>query len=58
MSDVVAASDVGGTFTDIVLRRGGERWIAKTPTTPDPTDGVLTGLAKACQAAGLAFGKA
>ncbi len=54
--DVVAAIDVGGTFTDIVLRRSGERWIAKTPTTPDPTDGVLTGLAKACEAAGLAQG--
>ncbi|HZO79182.1 MAG TPA: hydantoinase/oxoprolinase family protein [Solirubrobacteraceae bacterium] len=45
----IAAVDVGGTFTDVcVFERGsGELWVAKVPTTPDPIDGVLAGLAEA-----------
>jgi N-methylhydantoinase A len=44
------AVDVGGTFTDIVVLdpETGETRYAKTPTTPRvPSEGVLTGIAKA-----------
>ena len=36
------AADIGGTFTDVALERGGERWTAKVLTTPHaPEQGVL-----------------
>lgn len=39
--------DVGGTFTDIVLRdAGGGLFTTKTPSTKDQSDGVLAGIAK------------
>ncbi len=39
------SADVGGTFTDIVVERGGARWTAKVLTTPAaPEEGVLTGI--------------
>jgi N-methylhydantoinase A len=39
------AADVGGTFTDIVVERGGQRWTTKVLTTPSaPEEGVLTGI--------------
>ena len=48
------SADVGGTFTDIVLERGVERWTAKVLTTPSaPEQGVLTGIATALSSAGL-----
>lgn len=48
------SADVGGTFTDIVLERGGERWTAKVLTTPAaPEQGVLTGIGAALASAGL-----
>lgn len=51
--DARLSADVGGTFTDIVLERGGERWTAKVLTTPAaPEEGVLTGIGTALAAAG------
>ena len=39
------AIDIGGTFTDVVLQRGTERFTTKVLTTHvDPTDGTLTGV--------------
>jgi N-methylhydantoinase A len=47
--------DVGGTFTDCVLRRpDGSLVLEKAPTTPkDQSDGVLTGLAQLAAVEGL-----
>ena len=39
------AVDIGGTFTDVVLDTGAERFATKVPTThADPADAVLEGL--------------
>ena len=47
-NQVRVAVDVGGTFTDVfVLDGDGRTHIAKTPSTPDPMDGVLKGVAAA-----------
>ena len=49
--------DVGGTFTDLLLidEDSGARHIAKVPSTPaDLSAGVLQGLEKVCQQAGIA----
>ena len=49
--------DVGGTFTDLFLVDDGDhrQWRVKTPSTPsDPSQGVLTGVARICEAAGIA----
>src|SRR6476660_9363033 len=51
--------DVGGTFTDLFLVDDGDhrQWRVKTPSTPsDPSQGVLTGVARICEAAGIAPG--
>jgi N-methylhydantoinase A len=47
--------DVGGTFTDCVLRRpDGSLVLEKAPTTPqDQSDGVLAGLAQLAAAEGI-----
>lgn len=48
--------DVGGTFTDLMLfnEETGEYWRVKTPSTPaDPSVGVLTGVARICEQAGV-----
>jgi N-methylhydantoinase A len=48
--------DVGGTFTDLFLVDDGDhrQWRVKTPSTPsDPSEGVLTGVARICEAAGI-----
>ena len=44
---VRVACDVGGTFTDVCVleEKTGHMRVAKTPTTPDPIDGVLNGIA-------------
>ena len=45
---VRVAVDVGGTFTDVfVLDPDGVTHVAKTPSTADPMDGVLKGVAAA-----------
>src|SRR3954452_4896315 len=49
--------DVGGTFTDLFLVDDGDdrQWRVKTPSTPsDPSQGVLSGVARICAAAGIA----
>jgi N-methylhydantoinase A len=51
--------DVGGTFTDLMLVHDetGELFRVKTPSTPaDPSDGVLVGVDRICEAAGIAPG--
>src|SRR6476469_5403958 len=48
--------DVGGTFTDLFLVEDSDhrQWRVKTPSTPsDPSQGVLTGVARICEAAGI-----
>jgi len=47
------SADVGGTFTDIVLEQGAERWTGKVLTTPaSPEEGVLRGVAEVLAQAG------
>jgi N-methylhydantoinase A len=49
--------DVGGTFTDLLLVRDetGELFRVKTPSTPaDPSQGVLVGVDRICEAARIA----
>ncbi len=49
--------DVGGTFTDLFLvsdGNGGGQYRVKTPTTPlDPSEGVLVGVRRICDEAGI-----
>ena len=50
--------DVGGTFTDVLLvdEDSGATWRAKTASTPaDQSVGVLHGIGKVCEAAGIAL---
>ena len=49
--------DVGGTFTDLLLvnEKTGMTWSAKVPSTPkDQSIGVLHGLNRVCEKAGIA----
>ncbi|MBM3678047.1 MAG: hydantoinase/oxoprolinase family protein, partial [Actinobacteria bacterium] len=52
--------DVGGTFTDLFLvsdEPGGAQFRVKTPSTPaDPSEGVLTGVRRICDEAGIGVG--
>ena len=51
--------DVGGTFTDLFLvgTDGGGRFRVKTPSTPaDPSEGVLAGVRRICDEAGIDVG--
>jgi N-methylhydantoinase A len=49
MDGLRVAIDIGGTFTDICVldEATGQIRIAKTPSTPDPIDGFMTGLGEA-----------
>ncbi|MFN3745302.1 MAG: hydantoinase/oxoprolinase family protein [Hyphomicrobiaceae bacterium] len=50
------AADIGGTFTDIVLERGGQRITAKVLTTPHaPEEAVVEGTRVVLKEAGLGF---
>jgi N-methylhydantoinase A len=52
--------DVGGTFTDLLLidETTSKTFRVKTPSTPaDQSEGVLAGIAKICQNAGIAPSK-
>ncbi|MHB9288532.1 hydantoinase/oxoprolinase family protein [Halobacteriales archaeon Cl-PHB] len=55
MDDAVRLGvDVGGTFTDVVLLADGAVTTTKVPTTPaDQSDGVIRGVRRACDAAGV-----
>ena len=47
--------DIGGTFTDVVLEAGGERWSTKVLTTyAAPEDAIVEGMGRVCAEAGLA----
>ncbi|WP_132057985.1 hydantoinase/oxoprolinase family protein [Halorussus amylolyticus] len=46
--------DVGGTFTDVTLVTDGDLVTAKVPSTADQSEGVVAGIAKACDEAGVA----
>src|SRR5919106_3433169 len=52
--------DVGGTFTDLFLvddANGSGRYRVKTPSTPaDPSEGVLNGVKRICEEAGIDVG--
>ncbi len=51
--------DVGGTFTDLFLvaEGNGDRYRVKTPSTPhDPSEGVLAGVSRICEEAGIGVG--
>ncbi|MFC6768830.1 hydantoinase/oxoprolinase N-terminal domain-containing protein, partial [Natrinema soli] len=45
--------DVGGTFTDVALTVDDRLLTAKVPTTDDQHVGVLEGIEKACDRAGI-----
>ncbi|MGL4812671.1 MAG: hydantoinase/oxoprolinase family protein [Beijerinckiaceae bacterium] len=50
------ATDIGGTFTDIVLERGARRWTTKVLTTPSaPEQAVLDGTRAVLTQAGFSF---
>ncbi|MFB6105531.1 MAG: hydantoinase/oxoprolinase family protein [Halobacteriaceae archaeon] len=53
MTRAVVGVDVGGTFTDVALHAGGDLVTAKVPTTDDESVGVLAGVEKAAEAAGV-----
>lgn len=53
MAGRVVGVDVGGTFTDVTLLVDGELITAKVPTTDDQSDGVMAGIEKACDEAGI-----
>src|SRR5581483_10780232 len=51
--------DVGGTFTDLFLVGDGDgaQYRVKTPSTPaDPSEGVLHGVRRICEEAGIEVG--
>ena len=55
MSSSKLAVDIGGTFTDLAVERGEQRWTAKVLTTPAaPEKGVLEGVRQVLALAGLA----
>jgi N-methylhydantoinase A len=50
--------DIGGTFTDVVLEAGEERWTTKVLTTHGaPEEGVLAGIIAVLQKAGMTAGQ-
>ncbi len=52
------AVDIGGTFTDIVLERGGQRWTGKVLTTPQrPAEGFMIAIRHILADTGLAPGE-
>ncbi|UPM44679.1 hydantoinase/oxoprolinase family protein [Halocatena salina] len=53
MSDRIVGVDVGGTFTDVALLVGSELITAKVPSTEDQSEGVIAGIEKACEDAGI-----
>ncbi|WP_241911840.1 hydantoinase/oxoprolinase family protein [Telmatospirillum siberiense] len=51
------SADVGGTFTDVVLEDGNQRWVGKVLTTPEaPEQGVMAGIDQVLAASGRNIG--
>ena len=47
--------DIGGTFTDVVLEHGGDRWSTKVLTTyTAPENAIIEGMHSVCKNAGVA----
>ena len=55
MNDVYIGVDVGGTFTDAVLIDGQGMWTAKSPSTANFADGVISACEAAARRAGHAL---
>jgi N-methylhydantoinase A len=56
-SRTALAADIGGTFTDIVLERGAQRWSHKQLTTHDaPEHGLLAGISAVLSSSGTSPG--
>ena len=53
MTDTRIGVDVGGTFTDVTLFVDDDLTTAKVPTTTDQSVGVIAGVRKACETAGV-----
>ena len=53
MTDTRIGVDVGGTFTDVTLLVDDDLTTAKVPTTTDQQVGVIDGICKACETAGV-----
>ena len=53
MTDTRIGVDVGGTFTDVTLFVDDDLTTAKVPTTTDQSVGVIDGVRKACETAGI-----
>ncbi|GAB7092150.1 hydantoinase/oxoprolinase family protein [Halorubrum luteum] len=53
MTDTRIGVDVGGTFTDVTLFVDDDLTTAKVPTTADQSVGVIDGVHKACETAGV-----
>lgn len=55
MAKARLAVDIGGTFTDLAIEKGDQRWTTKVLTTPAaPEKGVLEGVTQVLAKAGLA----
>ncbi len=55
MANARLAVDIGGTFTDLAIEKGDQRWTTKVLTTPAaPEKGVLEGVTQVLAKAGLA----
>ncbi|NJO37362.1 MAG: hydantoinase/oxoprolinase family protein, partial [Rhizobiales bacterium] len=53
-SSIRAGVDIGGTFTDVVLEVGSERFSIKVLTThAAPEDAILDGIGQVCARAGI-----
>ncbi|KYH27361.1 hydantoinase/oxoprolinase [Halalkalicoccus paucihalophilus] len=53
MTDTHIGVDVGGTFTDVALYTENDLTTAKVPSTDDQSVGVMAGIEKACEEAGI-----
>ena len=57
MAKARLAVDIGGTFTDLAIEKGEQRWTTKVLTTPAaPEKGVLEGVTQVLAKAGMAPG--
>ncbi|MEO3470614.1 hydantoinase/oxoprolinase family protein [Roseomonas sp. CAU 1739] len=57
MAKARLAVDIGGTFTDLAIEKGDQRWTAKVLTTPHaPEKGVLEGVAQVLAKAAMTPG--